>query len=99
MKVITEERLQQLRMLTDDAYKACLLAELEIDECKELNPWLPVDKNTPKDRPVLLRSGATAIEGSWSQIYGDHWTQHWTQHWTGEATIPTHWCELPEDPK
>lgn len=25
-----------------------------ISQCKELDPWLPIDENTPKDRMILI---------------------------------------------
>jgi hypothetical protein len=68
-------------------------------ECKELDHWLPIDENAPKDREILL-------------IYPENET--YTQrkavgYWDGQyfetgidslyGEMPTHWQELPEDPK
>lgn len=75
-----------------------LWAELEVirtllDECKELTPWQPIDENAPKDREILLFYSCYKTVGGWNAILG---------YWVNEAgcqVSPTHWCELPEDPK
>lgn len=70
-----------------------MLLEKLIEECYELNPWLPIDENTPKDREVLLyypnmlRSNSKVIgyafERNVSPMHGN----------------PTHYQELPDNPK
>ncbi len=57
-------------------------------ECKELNPWMPIDENTPKDKQFLLYVDKGPVIGR--QFVGEirfNWIY-----------APTHYRELPEDP-
>lgn len=71
--------------------KYCPVYE-ERKECKELNPWLPIDENTPKNRKILLY---------FPQVYGwdiAEW-DHKLNCWKGYGFYkPTHYQELPDDP-
>ena len=52
MKYISEERLETL--LNNTSYiTANDLLRVLINECKELNPWQPIE-TSPKDRRILL---------------------------------------------
>ena len=59
-----------------------------LNECTELNPWLPIEQ-APKDRFLLMYS--SDIEGISKKFVGKA-ESCW--HWK-----PTHFCELPADPK
>ena len=87
MRGITEEKLLKLRK----KYKSNIVYKLIdylIKECTELNTWQPIDENTPKDRHVLLYGGHVPC----CQMFVGHANANWS--WE-----PTHWQELPEDPK
>ena len=60
-----------------------------ITQCTELNPWMPIDDNTPKDKYLLLYS--QDIEGLSKKFVGKL-----ESAWCWK---PTHWCELPDNPK
>lgn len=83
MRGITEEELEEYK-------NACVFPEWVINEllveCKELNPWQAIDENTPKDRELHL----------YQRDIGQ-WIDYNTER---KGFIkPTHWQELPEDPK
>lgn len=75
---------------------ACVVNSI-ISECKELDPWLPIDENTPKDRNILLLVDNQCVQGYWS-VY--HWCSEFPSQFDGMYGLnPTHWQELPPDPK
>lgn len=101
MRGITEER---LKALFYDYQHKFLYSQLEkmyephaimnilhmlVDECTELNAWQPIDENTPKDRNLMLHFPTGPI--NWRK-----WVGHSNSNW---PFTPTHWQELPEDPK
>lgn len=68
-----------------------------IGHCKELDPWLPIDENTPKDRHILIMVEGVVVEAYWSTY---HWVSDFPNYSGGVYGLqPTHWKELPEDPK
>ena len=87
MKVITEKRLTQLLGEAYAEYEELFIYNLLNTECVELNPWQPIDENTPKDRQVLLHRIIGTINQVWVGYAFDHWPYP-----------PTHWQELPPDP-
>lgn len=87
MKGITKQELLEIDPWQYDNQQDLLNAIL--DKCTELNPWQPIDENTPKDRFLLLYS--PGIEGVSKKFVGKL-ESCW--YWN-----PTHWCELQEDPK
>lgn len=90
MRGISEKRLREIK----EEYKHPIFQYL-FDECKELNEWKPID-TAPKDKWVLLHYPELGThEGYW--INGDWYCDMWEL--TGCSDIPTHWQELPEDPK
>ena len=108
MRGITEER---LKALFYDYQHKFLYSQLEkmyephaimnilhmlVDECKELNAWQPIDENTPKDRRLnLYWKDYGWLTGQWrlGQFFCD-------ANLMAPCNIaPTHWQELPEDPK
>ena len=81
---ISEERLQEIIKHSPNID----INEL-LEECTELNPWMPIDDNTPKDKYLLLYS--QDIEGLSKKFVGKL-----ESAWCWK---PTHWCELPDNPK
>ena len=63
-----------------------------IASCAELNPWLQIDENTQKDRGLLLYDGYNQFIGFLNE-YGKYEIN------SGSIIKPTHYKELPEDPK
>ena len=103
MRGISEERLKELK--DNDCYSGIeqsVIYELLSDECKELNQWLPIDENTPKDRRLLLFfPGYGSYDGGFLMIRRDG-----KDVFAASASLsvplgiwPTHYQELPEDPK
>lgn len=85
MRVITEERLNQLSL----KYKSSLVKRLFIylidKECKELNAWQPIG-TAPLNKPIrLFKKAGYQYEGA--IMIESH------------REFFTHWQELPEDPK
>jgi len=88
---ISKEYLESI--INEEKYGG-LLSKL-ISKCTELDPWIPIDGNTPRDKPLLLfvKYPKYIIEGSYNKDY-----EEW--HDITFAPIkPTHYKLLPEDPK
>lgn len=97
MRGITETELWMHRnndMLDWDNRRAFDIV-MRICPPKELNPWLPIDENTPKAKPILLRVNGFAITGIGE--YGMY--NSWIDIVTRQLVIPTHYQELPADPE
>lgn len=93
---IGKERLQQLKDRYEFSMEACDFAEMLLNECTELKPWMPIDENTPKDRPIRLFNGAKHLAAKWNERE-DNW---WIVISFGSSSEPfTRWCGLPDDPK
>ena len=89
MRGISEESLRHVMKMHDmDDSKTSLIFSHLCNECTELNAWQPIDENTPKDRHVLLYGGHVPC----CQMFVGHANANWS--WE-----PTHWQELPKDPK
>ena len=96
-EAISKEELLRLKEAMPDG-QSKLFIHLLIKKCKELDSWLPIDENTPKDKSILLLwPELGAIEGYWicDSWYCDMWEL------TGSliSRQPTHYKLLPEDPK
>ena len=97
MKGITEERLKEVFSWfywpTDSEKK---FFEALLSECAELNAWQPIDEKTPKDKNILVYyPGYGQLVVIWSKFYS-----RWITVFGRKLTHPpTHWQELPEDPK
>ena len=50
---ISKERLEEILQSNQCTFEREILDEI-IKECTELNPWLPINENTPRDRELLL---------------------------------------------
>lgn len=87
MRVITEERLRELsKTIGADSICAIFIKQVLLAECTELNPWQPIE-TAPKDRPIML-------------FYPGYMPVNVPYFNPGETDLlPTHWQELPEDPK
>jgi len=53
---ISKERLEKHfnRFFDDDDYNFEQCAKSILAECEDLDPWLPVNEDTPKDRDLLV---------------------------------------------
>lgn len=93
MRGISEKELkdrQDVARRIKDYVRSTLIDEL-ISECKELNPWLPIE-NAPKDRRLLLHVGEPVI--GWFNNIKNVWRST-----DSNKLYPTHYQELPDDPK
>lgn len=95
---ISREELISLKEFMPDGNSKLFIHGLII-KCHELNPWLLIDENTPKDREILLFYPAD-----------DTYTQRKALgYWDGDyfetsidslyGEMPTHYQELPDDPE
>lgn len=103
MRGISEKDLkdrQDVARRIKDYVRSTLIDEL-ISECKELNPWLPIDENTPKDKRLnLYWPGNGWITGSWVQLNNNvGYFIHDLLKYQPPPIKPTHYQELPGDPK
>lgn len=92
---ISKERLEEILQSNQCTFEREILDEI-IKECTELNPWLPIDENTPKDRRLnLYWPNYGWFTGSWrmNQYFCDVGLM------VPVNINPTHWQELPEDPE
>lgn len=88
MRGISEERLKDIGDQMDSCrYIEGSLKDWLLDECEEINPWLPIDENTPKDRELWLYWKSTG-----------HIECGFYNHMCGQGSYPTHYQELPDDP-
>lgn len=64
-----------------------------INNCKDLDPWLPIAE-APKDKPILLLlDSGIAVTGYWSTY---HWvTDIFNEFDCGGGVNPTHYKLLP----
>ena len=96
MRGITEERLKKvfskLYWSTNDDKE---LFTALLSECTELNAWQPIE-TAPHDKWLLVYDAANddIYIGKFASQYG-----RWYVDIIGINVAPTHWQELPEDPK
>lgn len=97
---ISKERLLEIAIETHDSddtnHMVLSLFDYLIAECTELDHWLPIDENTPKDRRLnLYWKGYGWFTGSWRM----------NQYWCDAGLKvpcninPIYYKLLPEDPK
>ena len=108
MKGSTEERLTQLLGEAYGEYEELFICNLLNNECKELQPWQPMTgqacawnniESAPKDRDVLLLlDNGQVISGYWGN---NKWVSELIVNdgYYAQDLYPTHWQELPADPK
>lgn len=90
---ISKERLLFWNGLDTKDLTSHELLEILLRECAELDPWIPIDENTPKDRQLLLNGEFYQCTGQWCDIITE---------WVDDGNRimhPTHYQELPDDPK
>lgn len=92
---ISKERLIELSKLYAHIH-AHVLLDIAENACVELNPWLPIDENTPKDRTVWLSNGKNMCLAIW---FLDRWREIVWMNTDNTDCNFTHWQELPENPK
>ena len=85
MKYISEERLAEIKDSIQDG-QSKLFVHLLMTECKELNPWQPIE-TSPKDRRILLlyEDGDVRID--------------WWHHESQQDNKIVAWMEIPEPSK
>lgn len=113
MEGISKETLEDYHNIArsiGDLIRSQVIRDL-LSECKELDPWLPIDENTPKDKELLLYYPARENDddfdmpkiqsvGYWSVPLGI-WVCDLRYLWGEEKSRlvrPTHYQELPEAP-
>lgn len=92
MRGISEERL--VEWAENHSYKR-EIADL-LDECTELNPWIPIDENTPKDVEIVVYAPSYQDLDHMVSICKFHESAGFC---INELRQPTHWMPLPEPPK
>ena len=76
-------------------YLECSVKEWLLDECVELDPWLPIE-NAPKDRYVRVFAPAYQDLPSLQQVCKWHESAGFC---IDELRTPTHYKELDDEPK
>ena len=96
MRGITEESLRHVMKMHDmDDSKTSLIFSHLCNECTELNAWQPIE-TAPKDREILVYAPPYQDLKSLTKIISYHDSAGYC---IDELRYPTHWQELPEDPK
>lgn len=89
MKYISEERLAEIKDSIQDG-QSKLFVHLLMTECKELNPWQPIE-SAPKNRKIMIFSDAYGWEFGW---YNEK-----SARWSCYPHKPEAWMEIPEPSK
>ena len=96
MRGITEESLRHVMKMHDmNDSKTSLIFSHLFNECTELNAWQPIE-TAPKDREILVYAPPYQDLKSLTKIIAYHDSAGYC---IDELRYPTHWQELPEDPK
>ena len=106
MRGISEERLLDFDPWQHENQQDLLNAILA--KCHELNPWLPIDENTPKDIRLLLFYGNDSgvmvtgirrkIKTRRSYVFVPDGSHPFPSDKPTCDRTPTHYQELPDDP-
>ena len=102
MRGISEEFLKGILDDGNDKYKMSApyinaqrkVIQALINQCKEFNPWLPIDNNTPPNRRLLLFYPGLGIHVGERLSDGNFCIEAYDMD-----TTPTHYQELPDAPK
>lgn len=96
MEGISKRHLLIVRGLTTAPDKLRVI-DLLLAACVELDPWLPIDENTPKDRKlVFLFESGNISSGYWDETYRAYQTIM-DVHIESLSGKITHYKELPKD--
>lgn len=99
MRGISEERLLELISRVQDPlvqYRELMTLRVMLGACTELNPWMPIDENTPKDKQVLLFYPGHKCPSGYLENHVA------AMKYNELATIrykPTHWMHIPNEPE
>lgn len=66
-----------------------------VDECTELNPWLPIDENTPEYVSIICIENKTEKIENLMRVKDVFYSDGLIE----DIMKPTHWMPLPEIPK
>jgi len=102
MEGISKDELIQLqssifaRDNEDCTHAKLRMIQVLIDQCHELQePWIPIDKNTPRDRQIKIYDvGYGQVVVQWNAYF-----RCFTDPRGGKYLNPSHYQELPEPPK
>lgn len=96
MRGITKERLKEVfRKLYWSTNDEKELFTALLSECTELNAWKPIE-TAPKDREILVYAPPYQELRCLKQVIAHHDSAGYC---IDELRYPTHWQELPKDPK
>lgn len=99
MRGISEERLIELVSLIPEPaekFHEFLILSALLNQCTELNTWVPIDENTPKDKQVLLFYPGHKCPSGYLENHVA------AMKYNELATIrykPTHWMHIPNEPE
>ena len=93
--VSKEKALEIGEQIDSCKYLECSVKEWLLDECVELDPWLPIE-NAPKDRYVRVFAPAYQDLPSLQQVCKWHESAGFC---IDELRTPTHYKELDDEPK
>ena len=100
MRGISDESLKELVNSYEGAHGFSRVFKwLLKHECQELNQWMPIDENTPKDRPIILFNPEDnrGYSGQWrGTLDGSGYWDY--DHDNASFDKPTHWMPLPNAP-
>lgn len=95
---ISKEAAKRIGQVLDSIkYLECSIEDRLLDECKELDPWLPIDENTPKNgEEILLCSMFDQAVCYWRD---DEVKTGWTWGLENKFLNPIGWKKLSELPR
>lgn len=98
MRGIDEETLLAVRAsLAAEGLNTDVIDALISLKIRELNPWLPIDESTPKDKNIwLYYETYYPCVGSWCSLSGAFQPKVDPEDYDER---PTHYQELPDDPE
>jgi len=95
MEGISKERLIDELEISCEPFRRDVINEL-IDECTELNPWMPIE-SAPDEGSFLVYMPEEKRKIQVAEYHPNVNTIG--NNFAFDLTKPTHWCELPDDPK
>lgn len=101
MRGITEGRLIELKKLVTHR-DTVMIFNILIGDCTELNQWLPIDENTPRNKPLLIAFDDGEIQIGImreTESLGIYWEDVDQLDFNYGIDIPLYYQELPQPPK